>query len=241
MDKILVFEIWGDYAHFKKIYATTSAVSYVIPPKTTIYGYISAMLGLSKEKNEYLNSFKEGSCLIGLQIMNPIIMQRINTNLRAVLGRMKPNGNRKPTMVEYVYQPKYRLYFHHIDSKIYNQLKNSLVEHTSVYTPSLGLANLISNFKWVGEYSVMKKGGDNIPINSVIPRSKFIQFDIDGSITNGNEIVEVSQFSVEMDNERNVTKRDDILLDRKGKPINASVKEYYQVDLNEELINVMLF
>ena len=52
--KILVFDIWGEYAHFKKIYATTSALSYVVPPKTSIYGYIGAILGLEKEDNIYL-------------------------------------------------------------------------------------------------------------------------------------------------------------------------------------------
>ena len=145
--KVLAFDIWGEYAHYKKIYATTSAVSYCLPPKTSLYGYVGAILGL--EKNQYLNYFQNKECLVGIQLLNPIVMQRININLRAVLGRMKPNDNRKPTMMEFVYQPKYRIYFYHKNSETYNRLKDSLVEKCAVYTPSMGLASLISNFEFI--------------------------------------------------------------------------------------------
>lgn len=241
MNKLLVFDIWGDYAHFKKIYATTSAVSYVIPPKTTLYGYVGAILGLSKDKNEYLNSFQAGNCKMAIQIVSPIIMQRINTNLRAVLGRMKQTDNRKPTMVEYVYQPYYRIFFHHENEEIYQQLKQQLKQHKAVYTPTLGLANLISNFSFIGEYPFINQSNQNTVIQTVIPKSQFIQFDIPASFENGNEIVELSQYALEMDMERNVTKRDDILLDRKGVAIQAEVIKNQQLNINGDPINIMLF
>ena len=81
--KILVFDIWGEYAHFKKIYATTSALSYVVPPKTSIYGYIGAILGLEKEDNIYLKSFSDKKCLIGISVRSPIVMQRLGINLKS--------------------------------------------------------------------------------------------------------------------------------------------------------------
>jgi len=241
MDKLLVFDIWGDYAHFKKIYATTSAVSYIIPPKTSMYGYIGAILGLKKQDNEYLSSFKEGACKMALQIVSPIIMQRINTNLRSVLGRMKEGGNRKPTMVEYVYKPHYRIFLHHKDPTLYESLKVHLKEHKSVYTPTLGLANLISNFEFIGEFHFTSTLNSNLAIQTVIPKSKFVRFDVAASFKNNNEIVEMSQYAVEMDVERNVTKRDDILLDRKGYAIQAEVLESQQVNINKHLYNLVLF
>ena len=241
MDKLLVFDIWGDYAHFKKIYATTSAVSYTIPPKTSMYGYIGAILGLKKQHNDYLNSFKEGDCRIALQIVSPLVMQRINTNLRSVLGRMKANGNRKPTMVEYVYKPHYRIFFQHKDDDLYESLKSHLKEHKAVYTPTLGLANLISNFEFIGEFNFTTELNSNLAIQTVIPKSKFVRFDIAASFKNNNEIVELSQYAVEMDIERNVTKRDDILLDRKGHPIQAEVLESQQVNINDQNLNLVLF
>ena len=43
---------------------------------------------------------------------------------------------------------------------------------------------------------------------------------------------------IKMDIERNVTERDDILLDRKSKAISVYIKEYYEI---KNLCNVVLF
>lgn len=229
--KVLAFDIWGDYAHYKKIYATTSAVSYCLPPKTAIYGYIGAILGLDKGSNHYLSYFQNKDCLIGIQLMKPIIMQRININLRAVLGRMKQTDNRKPTMMEFVYEPKYRLYFFHKDSDLQTRLKESLSEKNAVYTPTMGLADLISNFEYIGEFeaSLIQNSEKSIPISSVIPKTQFERFDNVALRNNKTEIIEQSMFAIEMDIERNVTERDDILLERKTKPIDAFLNQYYEL------------
>lgn len=237
--KLLSFDIWGNYAHYKKIYATTSAISYIIPTKISLYGYVAAILGFEKNKNQYLKYFTDKQCLLSIEILKPLIMQRINSNLRAVLGRLKETDNRKPTTIEYVYEPYYRIYFTHQNQEIYNKLKNNLTEHKSIYTPTLGLASLISNFEFKGEFETIKEESkDIISISSVIPKSKFVCFDKNGLIESENEIIEQSMYAIEMDLERNVTERDDILLDRKGKKINAIVKEFYNLD-NQS--NVMLF
>ena len=238
--KILVFDIWGEYAHFKKIYATTSALSYVVPPKTSIYGYIGAILGLEKEDNIYLNSFQNKQCLIGISVRSPIVMQRLGINLKAELGRKKEGDPPKPTMMEFVHRPHYRLYVHHSDKAIYESLKLAIMEKRSVFTPTMGLANLLSSFKFVGEFDAEKSiTTKTIEIHSVIPKKQFVAFD--SSIFDDTEqnfsIVEQSMYALEMDKERNVTERDDILLERKCNPILAQVKEYYAV--NGE--NIILF
>lgn len=227
--KILAFDIWGDYAHYKKIYATTSAVSYCLPPKTSLYGYVGAILGL--EKNNYLSFFQNKECLIGIQIMRPIIMQRININLRAVLGRMKITDNRKPTMMEFVYEPKYRIFFHHKQDDFQTQLKESLTNKTSIYTPSLGLAGLISNFEYIGEFQaeLIRDSSKSIDIDSVIPKQHFERFNLDVFRNKKTEIIEQSMFAIEMDLERNVIERDDILLERKAQSIPVYAKQYYQL------------
>lgn len=243
MPKILVLDIWGRYAHFKKIFATTSALSYAIPSKTAIYGMVGAIVGLSKWDNVYLKSFQPGSCEVGLQIINPIIMQRINTNLHPHdRGMIKTSQNRKPTTIEYVYQPRYRIYFSHVNEDLYQELKNHLQSHTSVYTLSLGLAHLLANFSYIGEFEAVssKNDGENsCEINSIIPRRTFLDFDLDSSAE--SEIVEYSQFSVEMNTEREVIDRDDVFFDRKGKPIKAFVKSYSIVNAGDKRQNIILF
>ena len=40
-EKLLAFDIWGDYAYFRRGYTTTSTVSFPFPSRTTISGLIS--------------------------------------------------------------------------------------------------------------------------------------------------------------------------------------------------------
>ncbi|GAB4035429.1 type I-B CRISPR-associated protein Cas5b [Spirosoma gilvum] len=234
--QILIFDIWGDYAHFKKIYATTSAVSYAIPPKTSLYGYIGALLGLSKIDSAYLNTFANKQCLLGISVLNPIVMKRLGANLRSTLKRV--DGNPKPSLVEYVYKPRYRLFVWHQNEDVRQALKQTLKTHTCVYTPSLGLAGLLSNFEWVGEVTTKAhRSAEAVSIHSVIPRKYLLGFEGAGLLAGHNELIEQSLFAIEMNTDREVTERDDILLDRKGRPIRARVTEYYPV----KEANIILF
>jgi CRISPR-associated protein Cas5h len=243
MPKMLIFDIWGRYAHYKKIYATTSALSYIIPSKTSLYGYIGAVLGLSKEGNEYLNYFPPSSCRLSIKLMRPIIMQRINTNLHPHnKGLIKANQNRKPTTVEYVYRPMYRIFFTHEDKSIIKKLGKHLREHTSIYTPTLGLANLLSNFEYINESEVKEVFLDepaSIDIQSVIPREAFEAFDLKPEV--GNEIIEYSQFALEMNAKREVTARTDILIDRIGNPVQAFVNRYNTYEHEGKQHHIILF
>lgn len=242
MDRIIAFDLWGAYAHYKKIFATTTALTYPIPVKTSLYGLVSAIVGFDKTHNAYLRHFQPGDCKVGIQVMQPLAFQRININLRAVFGAMKVNGNRKPTLMEFVYRPSYRIYFAHRDDALVSELKSRLIERQSFFTPSLGLANLLANFNWVGEaaYEETRPTG-YVPIDSVIPRRQLVRLDPEGAFQGGNRIIEISQYALEMDEQRNVLERDDIILDQHGTPISAEVHSCCQVSFNKKPSNVILF
>jgi CRISPR-associated protein Cas5h len=241
--KLIVFDIWGPYAHFKKYYATTSALTYAIPPKTSLYGFLGAILGLPKANNTYLQYFAGKNCLIGLQLLNPVKTTRIGINLRPNRSQYKVNP--KPTMTEFVKAPKYRVFCHHSDGQLYENLKSAIHNHRAEFTPSLGLANLLADFQWVGEcHAELQKANEPVKIQSVIPKKQFLAF---GSGNNMDEInvIEQSMFAIEMDTDRNVTERDDILLERSGlnalgavRAIEARVSHYYKT---QDYGNICLF
>ncbi len=254
--KVLAFDIWGDYAHFKKVYATTSAISYLVPTKPAIYGYIGAIVGLQKFGNEYLQHFSDKACMVGLSLLGSVsietrysdagengeatLMRRMGVNLRAQLGPRKESDSPKPTLMEFVWRPKYRVYVQHRDKELYQRLKENLAEHRCVYTPTLGLAGLLSNFYFLGEYETdVKKSEAPVLVHSIIPKKQFGGFD--NSMFENPEhdfsIVEQSMYAIEMDTERNVTERDDVLLERTGKPILAKVNQFYPVNGK----NIVLF
>ncbi|MGF1532440.1 MAG: type I-B CRISPR-associated protein Cas5b [Bernardetiaceae bacterium] len=237
--KVLAVDVWGQYAHYKKIYATTSAVSYLLPPKTTLYGWLAAILGLPKES--YLEHFQEGDCQIALQLRPHPQRKTVSLEMTRVPFNLRPDlkgsvSNRKPTLMEFVRYPSYRLYVAHQDEELFNNLKAHLQAHTAVYTPTLGLANLFSNFAFVGSFESQNRQTPEVPqlIHSVIPKASFIAFDtealkagIEAGYAATHEIVEQSMYALEMDTDRYVTRRDDILLERTGKTIPAFVKAYH--------------
>lgn len=234
----LAVDIWGQYAHYKKIFATTSAVSYLIPPKTTLYGWLGAILGL--DKASYLDHFKEESCRLAIQLRPYPGQEEVRLQIARVPHNLRPNlkrevDNRKPTLMEFVRQPSYRLFVWHQDEGIRQELRERLAAHQPAYTPTLGLGNLLANFAFVGNFSAAEVAAPEKArqIQSVLPRSFFKGFDTDSlntAIETAHEIVEQSMYAVEMDKERNVTRRDDILIERTGKAIPAFVTSCHQID-----------
>lgn len=234
----LVFDLSGPFAHYKRIFATTTALTYPIPPKTSLYGLVAAVLGLEKESNKYLKSFSEGRCRIGMQIMRPIATQRISMNLRPTFGLLAANQNRKPTLMEFVDRPRYRIFFTHTDQELYKNFQWMLQEGKTTYTPTLGLANLIANLDYLGEGELEQT--DAQEVDSVIPKTRLRKL-LSPQPGRANRLMEVGQYAVEMEPSRDVTVRDSVVMDRGGVPIAAVVSDLYRVNLNEETARVIFF
>lgn len=228
IEKILVFDVWGDYAHFRRGYTTTSPLTVSIPPRTALCGLIGAILGLEKEDNEYLKHFTLDKAKIGLKLLNPVKKIRVAENLIDTTKSPKSFYNIKRTRIrfEFLKDPKYRIYFWHNDNEIYNKLKENLLEHKSVYTPCFGLSENIANFKCVGEVDAeIKENNEKILIHSVISAEKVtdkqgINFDFAGEYFS-------LRFPTEMNQKRVITKYSDVLFERNGKPIEINMKEPY--------------
>ncbi|MBC7076121.1 MAG: CRISPR-associated protein Cas5, partial [Syntrophomonadaceae bacterium] len=75
--KVLIFDIKGRFAHFRKIYTNSSSLSYTLPPRTTVMGMIAAILG--RERDTYYEEFNSQNMDIAVQKINPTrkIMQSL--------------------------------------------------------------------------------------------------------------------------------------------------------------------
>ena len=170
---VVVFDVWGDYAYFRRGYTTTSTISYPFPSRTTIAGFISGILGYPRDS--YYELFNEENSSIGLKIVNPIKKARINLNYVNTkesmhLFEIKSNGKRTQVPAEFLKDVKYRLYISLKDKKLMKKLYGLLKEHKSIYTPYLGITECLCNFEVVGDglYSVEELTGENIQIDSII-------------------------------------------------------------------------
>ncbi|WP_248662337.1 type I-B CRISPR-associated protein Cas5b [Fuchsiella alkaliacetigena] len=238
INKVLVFDIWADYAHFKKYYTTTSPLTFSIPPKTTLYGIIGAILGLSKDN--YLNYFKPGQCKIGIQIKKPIKKTRVNLNLIDTKSAklMARIDNRTRIKTELLKDVKYRIYFWHSQTSTYQKLKSYLVQHKTVYSISLGLSECLANFRYIAEYELQKIDANNSWLELItvlrIDTKGLSKADID--FTQEDREYLVDKLALEMKPNREVVDYGQIVLEKKGRSIRIRPGYYYQLETEEKIL-----
>lgn len=241
MADLIVFDIFSDFAHFKRPYTTTSPITFPIPSKPTLYGMVAAIIGI--DKNHYLEKFYNCGVRVGIKIKNPVHKIYLAENLINTKDGMAKIKTRTQIKIEFLKDAAYRIYFYHPDKKVSKPLLKNLKEHKSHYTFSLGLSECIGNFSFMGKYESIHK--DNLsnngfidihsilPTNSLLPEEEnTIKFEPD------REIFRVS-LTGEMNPEREIQKMMDAVFERKGRPIKAKVKNYEEIaELGE---NILLF
>jgi len=170
--KAIVFDVWSDYAHFRNIETTTSPLTYSIPTGTALAGMVSAIIGLSRDS--YYEKFSPANARFAIRIRSKLRKARINLTLIDTSRgfRLGDIGDNPRTLIpfEFLKDTKYRIYLWTKDENLQKTLKTFLEQHRSYYTPCLGLANLIAEFSYVGEFDVQKSSGG--PIHSVARRDR---------------------------------------------------------------------
>jgi CRISPR-associated protein Cas5h len=227
-ERVIVLDVWGDYAHFRKIYTTSSPLTYSFPPRTALSGLIGAIVGLDKE--DYFRHFLRKDAKIGCKILKPIKKVRIGENLINTKSAIQMHliKNRNQIRVEFVKDPSYRIYFTHSDEALYNNLKSLLVNHQSIYTPCLGLSQLICNFRFVGEFELESLDEGLQTIDSVVPGRCLIRTEFEDGKEYFSEIL-----PNEMNESRVVTDYNEILFERNGKGIKAKSRDLWEVEKDD--------
>jgi CRISPR-associated protein Cas5h len=225
-EKVIVFDVWGDFAHFRKNYSTSSPLTYSFPPRTALSGLIGAIAGL--DKTEYFRHFSKVDAKIGCKIMAPVKKVRIGENLIDTKSAIKMHliKNRTQIRFEFVKDPKYRIYFFHSNAQLYKKIKDLLTNHQSVYTPCLGLSELICNFQFVGEFSLNSSGEGVQDIDSVVPDKCLLA---PPEFEDKNEYFS-EVMPGEMGEARVVTDYSEILFERNGKRIKAKARDLWEVE-----------
>jgi CRISPR-associated protein Cas5h len=226
IEKVLVFDIWGDYAHFRRIETTTSPLTYSIPTITALSGIISAVIGL--ERDSYYEFFSPENAKFAVRILQPIKKVRINISLIDTsrgfyLWDIRENP-RTLIPFEFVKNPKYRIYVWLKNEGLHEKLKEFLKNHKTFYTPYLGISELIANFNFIGEFKdiALKKASAGEKIHSVIRRDR-----MEIMVEDGTYILE--RIPLAMNRDRVVQEYVDILYEINGKELKIKKGEFYKV------------
>lgn len=90
----------------------------------------------------------------------------------------------------------------------------------------MGLSELLANYKFVGEFDLYEEqqNKDKVLINSLVPMYMSESLEIESGKAYFSESI-----PLEMDEQRIVTKFDNVLYERNGLPIQLTPQKYFRV------------
>ncbi len=188
--EVLQIDVGGKLAHFRKYYANNTAMSFSIPPRTTIMGMLAGMLG--RPRDSYYEEFASERIRIGIRVMKPIKKTFHRLNLLKIVGKGDFDGSngRIQTPFEIVTGPDisrdmvvYRLFVscHESGSETFNALKQALLERQFQYALTFGTANFTASLLSATLFSDVKvsNADDWVIVHSAISSEAVEQLDFD--------------------------------------------------------------
>lgn len=244
--RILVFDLFAPYGHFKAPYTITSPLTLPVPSKTALYGIFGAILGL--DKSDYLNRFQDGACKLSIGIRKPLKKTQISENLINTknvqrFARMNSSDSKKPPHTQIRYEllkdSEYRIYVHMNDDKLFSKLEQLLSSHKSVYSISFGLSELLANYSFIGSFdaNLVENIDDFTEFSSILPLDKISSSGDLSLIGDGNKKYIRFHMTLEMKPDREIAKTGDFISEVSGGKIKAKINKYHAVDtLNENIV-----
>jgi CRISPR-associated protein Cas5h len=182
--RMVVFDISGYMAHFRRFYSSVTPLTYHFPPRNTVMGILACMLGF--DKDSYYETFSRDKCRIAVALRTPVRRVMLPTNYldtdQITLQKLRGIGNRVPTRMEYLLAVppseyvSYRIFVTHEGQFLLNQLARRLTDRRFAYPVSLGPAHCLAeaNLVYYGEAEVIEGDGDEYLVSTVIPQDTIV-------------------------------------------------------------------
>lgn len=187
MRSVLIFDLVGPMAHFRKFDTNSSSLTYLFPPRPTVAGLIAGILGM--ERDTYYNTFHPDQCHIGLSVITPPRKLMQTVNYMYVTSRSHLNNSQGHTQIPIEFllpevnnrhdpfseqeRLRYRVYFQHSAEMIHQEVKERVMRSEYVYPPYLGLTEMLGHIEWIAEVAdhdwEEQMADKTFPIHSVCP------------------------------------------------------------------------
>ncbi|GAB6085161.1 CRISPR-associated protein Cas5 [Alkaliphilus crotonatoxidans] len=243
--KVVSFKLMGKMAHFRKIYSNSSALSYFLPPRTTIMGILAGLMGY--ERDSYYDLFNREQCKIAVAINQPIKKNLQTLNYLMIkkiadFNGSQPNHSQTPTELIIPQniregQLEYQIWVFHKNQQIMEGLEALMAEEVYLSSgislalgPAYNLGWIESAGLYTGEIKTEERA---IPIHSAMPIEQIEALHLDEMEQKYKIIKE--EVPLEFNSDRQITQEGMgyMLVNLNPSPINAIVKKEY-VQLSDE-------
>lgn len=251
--EILTFDVCGKLAHFRKYYANNTAMSFSIPPRTTILGMIASVLG--EQKETYHEAWQSDKLRIGVRVLSPMKKTFHRLNLLSIKGLEDFSGKngRIQTPFEVVSGldiktdlVRYRVYLSCFEDgkTAFEKIKVAFLNRQQVYALTLGTANFtawLENIRLFDTHKIkLQQPNGFSTIHSAIPSQvvKELKFDPDKDEDQLEEDLLPGDFIA--NHNRELSRMDRALFSTASKGIRVILKqEYYSLVGGEEPENIL--
>jgi len=245
-NNLLIFEISGEYGHFRKFNTTSSPLTYATPTRPALAGLLGAVMGIEREVTP--NNYREGvipvnevfnpdNSKIAVQILNPTKKVRIGFNLLNT-GKGASSfyniTNRTQIEFELLKDPHFRIFLWHEDQNLLNDISTRIKNLNYHFTPYLGLAQFACLVEWNGLEIMDEVQRENTECDiitsidlSKLPTPHRINFK-DGFYT-------TDTMPMAMQRNRIVTRYSEIFLEKNGLPVSVTTDQYWKTSFGNIL------
>jgi CRISPR-associated protein Cas5h len=226
LEMIIEFDLWADYGHFSHPATIYSSLTYPVPPKTTIMGFLASVGGLnSVEEYSFLNRMGYSCVIKQLDGKENFCFNGIKDALPSIKKTQQHIKQRKQFYRELLVNPRYKIFIDFSECldesiKIIENLKN----HISLYQPYLGINFCLANFEFVAEHQPkITSTNQPVSIDSFVTLDTAFEIEFDKNYSDIRMATTVEEGRV-------FGGFSDLLVELSGKTILAKPKEYVEID-----------
>lgn len=232
---LLIFDVIGKMAHFRKYYTNSSSLSYYFPPRTALTGLIAGIIGMKRDT--YYEIFSSNKTKIAISIKTPLrkIIQTVNYVWADEPNKLNLSKGQHTQIPLEVVVPdsfeeniRYRIFFSHTNEEIIDKVLLAVKDQKFVYPPYLGISEFIAKIEFVDYVdSIYEEHGKTV-LDSIL-NIKYLENGVLDPSYDSLYIREMTPF--EFDNERNLVNSPAyfIVEVRTGKIAVQLEKPYYKV------------
>ena len=234
--KGVVFDIEGNFAHFRKFYTNSSSLSYSLPPRTTVEGLLASFLGL--ERDSYYEKMSSEKLHIAVRKNSPTrsITQTLNYIKATSVSKLNAPDDHTQIPFEVItggnneYKVSYRIYVAS-DEDYMDELQETLIKNKFAYPPSLGTVFFQGSVENVNLCEILPEEKEGyVKISSVLPAEEIEE------IKCGEYQLVKERMPRDFGADRQVKKSGSYIFDQRGEVLNVKLKSgYYAVKILNEI------